>query len=91
MFPIADSSGRVIAFSGRLFPEEGESAKYINSPETILFSKSKVLYGYDKAKYTIRKANFSIVVEGQMDLLMSHQAGFPNTWSLSGPALTLDQ
>ncbi|MCH7756612.1 DNA primase, partial [Patescibacteria group bacterium] len=91
MFPIADSSGRVIAFSGRLFPEEGESAKYINSPETILFSKSKVLYGYDKAKYTIRKANFSIVVEGQMDLLMSHQAGFPNTVALSGTALTIDQ
>lgn len=91
MFPIADSSGRVIAFSGRLFPEGDESAKYINSPETVLFSKSKVLYGYDKAKHTIRKANFSIVVEGQMDLLMSHQAGFPNTVALSGTALTIDQ
>jgi len=91
MFPIADASGRVIAFSGRLFPEEDGNAKYINSPETVLFNKSKVLYGYDKAKHTIRKANFSIVVEGQMDLLMSHQSGFPNTVALSGTALTLSQ
>ena len=91
MFPIADGSGRIIAFSGRLFPKIDESAKYINSPETVLFNKSRVLYGYDKAKYTIRKSNFSIVVEGQMDLLMSHQAGFPNTVALSGTALTSPQ
>lgn len=90
MFPIFDNSGRVIAFSGRIFKDDGKSAKYINSPETSLFSKSKVLYGYDRAKFSIRKLNFSIVVEGQMDMLMSHQAGFTNTVALSGTALTLE-
>lgn len=90
MFPIFDNSGRVVAFSGRIFKDDEKSAKYINSPETILFSKSKILYGYDRAKFSIRKLNFSIVVEGQMDLLMSHQAGFTNTVALSGTALTTD-
>jgi DNA primase len=88
MFPIFDNSGRVVAFSGRIFKDDEKSAKYINSPETLLFSKSKILYGYDRAKFSIRKLNFSIVVEGQMDLLMSHQAGFTNTIALSGTALT---
>lgn len=90
MFPIADGAGRVIAFSGRILPElaKDDAPKYVNSPETALFSKSHVLYGFDKAKMTIRKANFSIVVEGQMDLVMSHQGGFGNTVALSGTALT---
>ena len=99
MFPIADSSGRIIGFSGRIFFAKNEptqptvqqdqaQAKYINSPETLLFSKSKILYGYDKAKDGIRKLGFTILVEGQMDLLMSHQAGFKNTVALSGTALT---
>lgn len=94
MFPINDVSGRIIAFSGRIFDKpktgrvESEPAKYINTPETALFSKSKVLYGYDKAKEGIRKWGFTILVEGQMDLLMSHQAGFRNTVALSGTALT---
>ncbi len=97
MFPISDASGRVVAFSGRFLPIEGSSsridttrvepAKYINSPETILYSKSSILYGYDKAKEGIRKWGFTILVEGQMDLLMSHQAGFRNTVALSGTAL----
>lgn len=90
MFPIFDNSGRVIAFSGRIFEGDEKDAKYINSPETALFSKSKILYGYDRAKFSIRKLNFSIVVEGQMDLLMSHQSGFTNTVALSGTALTLE-
>lgn len=99
IFPIFDSSGRIIAFSGRINPLSGDddktsrlrseqAAKYINSPETSLFNKSKILYGYDKAKLAIRKFDFSIVVEGQMDLLMSHQSGFPNTVAISGTALT---
>src|SRR3989344_863033 len=88
MFPIADHSGRVIAFSGRIFPDDKGAAKYINSPETELFVKSKVLYGFDKAKGHIRKANFSILVEGQMDLVLAHQAGFKNTIALSGTALS---
>ena len=91
MFPIADSTGRVIAYSGRIFNEGKDAAKYINSPETELYNKSKVLYGLDKAKLSIRKSNFSIVVEGQMDVVMSHKAGYSNTVALSGTALTLEQ
>jgi DNA primase len=88
MFPINDSSGRVIAFSGRLFPDDEKSAKYLNSPETPLFSKSSVLFGIDKAKDSIRKNNFSILVEGQIDLVLSHQAGFKNTIASSGTAVS---
>ncbi|MEK7140544.1 MAG: CHC2 zinc finger domain-containing protein [Patescibacteria group bacterium] len=108
MFPMFDSSGRIIAFSGRIFSAEGaapakfggqgpasggivsniEQAKYINSPETPIFNKSSVLYGIDRAKESIRKNNFSILVEGQMDLILSHQAGFKNTVASSGTALS---
>lgn len=87
MFPISDSSGRIIAFSGRLFVDDGKSAKYLNSPDTPIFKKSAVLYGIDKAKNHIRKNDFSIVVEGQFDLILSHQAGFKNTVATSGTAL----
>ncbi len=88
MFPMGDSSGRIIAFSGRLLFDDGKSAKYLNSPETPIFNKSSVLFGIDKAKDSIRKNNFSILVEGQMDLVLSHQAGFKNTVASSGTAMT---
>ncbi len=88
MFPISDSSGRVIAFSGRILVDDGKSAKYLNSPETLIFNKSSVLFGIDRAKDSIRKNNFSILVEGQMDLVLSHQAGFKNTVASSGTAMT---
>jgi DNA primase len=88
MFPLMDSSGRVVAFSGRIFVDDGKAAKYLNSPETAIFSKNAVLYGIDKAKDSIRKNNFSILVEGQMDLIMSHQAGYKNTVATSGTALS---
>ena len=87
MFPIADSSGRVIAFSGRIFVDDGKSAKYLNSPETPIFKKSSVLYGLDKAKQSIKKNDFSVVVEGQFDLILSHQTGYRNTVATSGTAL----
>ena len=90
MFPISDSSGRVIAFSGRILVDDGKSAKYLNSPDTVLFNKSNVLYGIDKAKQDIRIKNYTIVVEGQMDLILSHQAGTRNTVAVSGTALTPD-
>ncbi len=90
MFPISDSSGRVVAFSGRIVTDDEKSPKYLNSPETILYRKSKTLYGLDKAKTEIRKRNYSILVEGQMDLVMSHQAGFTNTVAASGTAFTED-
>jgi len=88
IFPISDSSGRVIAFSGRILKDDGKSAKYLNSPDTSLYDKSLVLYGLDKAKTQIRQRGFSILVEGQMDLVMSHQAGIKNTVAASGTALT---
>ncbi len=88
MFPISDSSGRTIAFSGRILKADEKSAKYINSPDTPLYDKSQVLYGLDKAKAEIRRLNYSILVEGQMDLVMSHQAGVKNTVAASGTALT---
>ncbi len=86
MFPIRDSGGRVIAFSGRLLAEKEKAPKYLNSPETVLFDKSSVLYGLDRAKDAIRKLTFSILVEGQIDLVLSHQAGFRNTVAVSGTA-----
>ncbi|MDD5050493.1 MAG: DNA primase [Candidatus Pacebacteria bacterium] len=89
MFPIFDSSGRVIAFSGRILVDDEKSAKYLNSPDTPLFNKSEVLYGYHIAKWEIKKQDFSILVEGQMDLLMSQQAGLTNTVAVSGTALTV--
>lgn len=87
MFPIADSSGRIIAFSGRILVDDGKSAKYLNSPDTVLYNKSTVLYGIDKAKQDIRTKNYTILVEGQMDLVLSHQAGIKNTVAVSGTAL----
>jgi len=92
MFPIFDSSGKVIAFTGRmLIAEQKETPKYVNSPETQLFSKSHVLYGLNFAKQAVRKHNFAILVEGQMDVIMSHQMGYPNTVASSGTAFTQDQ
>lgn len=91
MFPIFDSVGRVVAFSGRIFGNDEGVAKYLNSPETELFKKSETLYGYHIAKNGIRRLGFSILVEGQMDLLMSQQAGFDNTVATSGTALTVGQ
>jgi DNA primase len=90
MFPIADPAGRVIGFSGRIFGENAspDAPKYLNSPETPLFHKSRILYGFDKAKLAIRKLNCAVLVEGQMDLLASHQAGWENTVAVSGTAFT---
>jgi DNA primase len=87
MFPLCDSSGRVVAFSGRILEDDGRSAKYLNSPDTPIFKKSSLLFGLDKAKQSIKKNDFSIVVEGQFDLILSHQAGFRNTVATSGTAL----
>ncbi len=87
MFPLFDITGRPIAVSGRYFGDDDGAAKYINSPETPLFNKSKVLYGMDTAKQEIRKYNFAVIVEGQVDLIMSQQV-FPNTVASSGTSLT---
>jgi DNA primase len=88
MFPICDSSGRPVGFSGRIIIPDEKSPKYLNSPETSLFIKSETLFGLDKAKREIRVKDYSILVEGQMDLVMLHQAGIANTVASSGTALT---
>lgn len=92
MFPLTDASGRVVGFSGRLFPADTDadkqSPKYLNSPETELFQKSRILFGFDKAKGAIRHHNFAILVEGQMDCVLAHQAGFRNTVATSGTAVS---
>jgi len=88
MFPINDSSGRVVGFSGRILVPDDKSPKYLNSPETTLFNKSEVLFGLDKAKKDIRLRDYSVLVEGQMDLVMLHQVGITNAVASSGTALT---
>lgn len=90
MFPLMDGSGRVVGFSGRIFGGDETVAKYLNSPQTPLFDKSRLLYGFDRAKHAIREHGACILVEGQMDLVMSHQAGHKNTVATSGTALTDD-
>lgn len=87
MFPIRDAAGHVVAFTGRTLSPD-EPAKYLNSPETDLYHKSDILFGMDRAKDAIRTRGFTLLVEGQMDALLAHQAGFANTVALSGTALT---
>lgn len=87
MFPIRDAAGRTVAFTGRALAAD-DQAKYLNSPETDLFKKSEVLFGMDRAKDAIRQRGFAILVEGQFDLVLLHQAGFTNTIALSGTALS---
>ncbi|MEX0917946.1 MAG: DNA primase [Candidatus Paceibacterota bacterium] len=88
MFPICDPSGRIVAFSGRILSKDSDAPKYVNSPETELFDKSSVLFGYDKAKHGIRQYDFSLIVEGQFDVVLAHQAGYTNAVAVSGTALT---
>ena len=87
MFPIKDSAGRTVAFTGRSL-DPNDQAKYLNSPETELYKKSEILFGMDRAKDAIRTRGFAVLVEGQFDLVLLHQIGFANTIALSGTALT---
>ncbi|HKU20266.1 MAG TPA: DNA primase [Terriglobales bacterium] len=89
MFPIANESGRVIAFTGRtLSTDEKAGPKYLNSPETAIYSKSRVLFNLDLAKEAIRKLDYAILVEGQMDCISVFAAGFHNVVASSGTAFT---
>lgn len=94
MFPICDVNGNVVAFTARVSPEKEKTevmGKYVNSPEGMLYSKGKVVFGLDKAKMAIKEAGYVIVVEGQMDCISAHQAGFKNVVASSGTAFTQEQ
>ncbi len=88
MFPIRDEQGRVIAFGGRVMPGSDSPAKYLNSPETPLFSKSKVAYGLDLSRQRIVESKTVAIVEGYTDVVMAHQFGASNVVSVLGTALT---
>jgi DNA primase len=89
MFPIASDAGRIIAFTGRtLATDEKSGPKYLNSPETGIYSKGKVLFNLDLAKEWIRKFDYAILVEGQMDCISVYAAGFQNVIASSGTAFT---
>ena len=88
MFPICDTLGRVIGFSGRTLEDKRKEAKYVNSPETLIFHKSSVLFAFDKARKAIVENKFAIVVEGQIDAIRCHSAGLKNVIASQGTALT---
>ena len=88
-FPICNDAGRIIAFTGRtLSTDEKAGPKYLNSPETAIYSKSRVLFNLDQAKEAIRKLDYAILVEGQMDCISVFAAGFHNVIASSGTAFT---
>ncbi len=95
MFPIREINGNIIGFSGRLLPEyearDKAQGKYVNSPQSPIYDKGRVLFGLDFAKQSIREFNLAIAVEGQMDCLTAHQFGFANVIASSGTALTAEQ
>ncbi|HRT18445.1 MAG TPA: DNA primase [Candidatus Paceibacterota bacterium] len=87
IFPICDFNGQPVGFTGRVFNSDDE-AKYLNTPNTLLYDKSQALYGLDKAKVEIRKNDSCVLVEGNVDCIMSHQSGVKNCLAVSGTALT---
>ncbi|MEI6569528.1 MAG: DNA primase, partial [Verrucomicrobiota bacterium] len=90
MFPICDEQGRVIGFSGRILAGDEKTAKYVNSPETPIFTKSKVFFGLDKTKRAILDAGSAIICEGQLDLIACFMAGVQNIVAPQGTAFTAD-
>ncbi len=90
MFPICDEQGRVIGFSGRVLSGDEKTAKYVNSPETPIFTKSKVFFGLDKSKRALLDAGFAVVCEGQLDLITCFMAGVQNIVAPQGTAFTAD-
>ena len=88
MFPICDEQGRVIGFSGRVLSGDEKTAKYVNSPETPIFTKSKIFFGLDKSKRAILDAGFAIICEGQLDLIACFMNGVQNIVAPQGTAFT---
>jgi len=90
-FPIANEAGKVIAFTARALDPDDKNAKYLNSPETVLYTKGNVLFNLDKAKGEMRKSDFVVLVEGQMDCISVYMAGIRNVLAISGTAFTETQ
>lgn len=90
-FPIANESGKVIAFTARALDPDEKTPKYLNSPETALYSKGSVLFNLDKAKSAMRSSDFALLVEGQMDCISVYMAGIQNVLAVSGTAFTEQQ
>ena len=90
-FPIANEAGRVIAFTARALDPDDKNAKYLNSPESALYTKGHVLFNLDKAKAEMRKSDFAVLVEGQMDCISVYMAGIHNVLAVSGTAFTEPQ
>ncbi len=88
MIPLADAQGRVIGFTARLLDDDPNAPKYINTPQTPLYDKSRHIYGLHLAKEAIRKANYAVVTEGNLDVIASHQAGVRQVVATAGTALT---
>src|SRR5256885_8480949 len=88
MFPIKNESGQIIAFGGRVVPGSTDPAKYLNSPETVLFNKSRSIFGLDKARQKVVESRVVAVVEGYTDVMMAHQFGASNVVSVLGTAMT---
>lgn len=91
MFPILSHTGRVLGFGGRILKKDAKAAKYLNSPESDIYHKSKILYGIYQAKTAIARADECFLVEGYTDVISLHQAGIKNVVASSGTALTVDQ
>lgn len=91
MVPLADPQGRVVGFTARLLADDPNAPKYINTPATTLYDKSRHIYGLNLAKETIRKSNFVVVAEGNLDVIASHQAGVRQVVATAGTAMTAQQ
>ncbi len=91
MIPLCDPQGRVIGFTARLLADDQEAPKYINTPQTLLYDKSRHVFGLHLAKETIRKSKYAVIAEGNLDVIMSHQAGVRQVVATAGTALTEQQ
>ncbi len=88
MFPVFDLNSQIIGFGGRVLKKEKKLAKYMNTPNTLLYDKGRILYGLDKSKIEIRKNDFCVLVEGYIDVILAHQEGKANVVATAGTALT---
>ena len=89
MVALSDGSGEVVGFTGRIIRDDPRAPKYLNTPQTLLFDKSRHIFGLYQAKEAIRKSDAAVIVEGNLDVVSSHQAGVKNVVATAGTAMTL--